>query len=465
MPGEIISQIIITACFIGVLIVILTDKLNRAITALIGAVIVYFTLIFIEGRPFSIFVTLIFGEDNLHALILILGMLFIVQICISAGVFQYIAFKLIKSTKGSPIRLLIVISAITFLVATIMGNILTVLIMIPLTIDAARILKIDPGPYIVCLAVTIPVGEIVFSISSVPSILISTFAGLTFIEYFLNIGLFCFLLFGITVIYFNLSFHNKLTTPAPRLVAVLMEYNAWNYVPNRTLFYKSLFILIAVLICFVIVPPPITPDMIALTGALILLVISKINSKEIIERIDLTLILYLLAIFTITGGMEEIGVIETVGQAFSLLVGSNTFAILLSVLWISALLSSAVDNIPVVKVLLPIVSIMSGGYTPAYYSLTLGAGLGDNLTPLGDTIIVRSITEEHGQKFSNSLFFKIGFKASLIHLITISIYYTILYYVAIGLIIILILGLLIFFLIFFRYRKNKKAKRDKELMV
>jgi Na+/H+ antiporter NhaD/arsenite permease-like protein len=163
--------------------------------------------------------------------------------------------------------------------------------------------------------------------------------------------------------------------------------------------------------------------------------------------------------------MEEIGVIETVGQAFSFLVGSNTFAILLSVLWISALLSSAVDNIPVVKVLLPIVSIMSGGYTPAYYSLTLGAGLGDNLTPLGDTIIVRSITEEHGQRFSNSLFFRIGFKASLIHLITISIYYTILYYVAIGLIIILILGLLIFFLIFFRYRKNKKDKRDKELMV
>jgi len=469
----ILSQIIITACFIGVILVILTDKINRAIISLVGALIVFFALVFLNNAAPSDFIDILFGISpgfvSLHALVLIIGMLFIVQICSSAGVFQFIAFKLIKMTKGKPIRLIFSLCAITMLVAAILGNILAVIVLIPLTITASRILNIDPRPYIICQAITIPIGEIVFSISSVPSILITSYAQIGFVDYFLNVGLFCLLLFIITLIYFSIYHRNKLNSPKSRLIEVLMDFNAWNYVPDKRLFYKSIIIFVAVLIGFIIIPSAlIPPDIIALTGGITLVVINRLNGKEIVQKLDLELLLYLLGIFLITGGMEYVKVIDAVGQAFAGLAGGNTFTLLLATLWISALLSSAVDNIPITKVLIPIVDVMTRGYPASivkssYYSLAFGMSLGDNLTPLGDTIMTRNVSEQNGVTFSNAQFFRIAFKVALIHLITLSIYFTFFFYIAFGLFIIFLAFLFIFLIIFLRYL-TKSSSVDETLL-
>ena len=128
-----ISGIIITGCFIGVVILIITEKANRAIAALIGAIITYFTLIFFENVDFSIFVKFLFGSAregyvNLHSIILIMGMQFIVQVCTETGVFRFIGFKLIQMSGGKPNNLLIMLCIITVFLASIINNILAVII-------------------------------------------------------------------------------------------------------------------------------------------------------------------------------------------------------------------------------------------------------------------------------------------------------------------------------------------------
>lgn len=480
---DLISIIIIVSCFIGVLICIITDKVNKAIAALIGSLIAYFTLIALNKAKPSDFVDMLFGQppgltetgpgySNLHALVLIIGMLFIVQVCTSAGVFQFIAIKVVKMTRGKPFLLLIAICSITLLATSVLGGILAIVVLIPLTIIIFRILGIDPIPYLLCQAVMIPIGEIIFSISSVPSILISTFANISFVDFFLNIGLFCLILFLITLFYFNLFYRKKLKAPKKKLVTILMDFNEWNYVPDKKLFYRSIIIFISVIIGFIVIPSDIlSPDIIALIGAVSIMVINKLNGREIIQKIDFELLLYLLGIFLITGAIEHVKVIEIMGEGLEAVIGGNPLVLVLSVLWLSAFLSSVIDDIPVIKVLIPLVAFMTGyegvptaSSNSAYSSLAFGTTLGDNLTPLGDTIMIRNIAEQHGRPFSSAAFFKIGFKVALIHLTAVSIYFIFLNNVIMGLIFVFFIFLLIFLTIVVQYVR-KSFKTDSSLML
>jgi len=471
----IISAIIVTACFIGVIALIMSGKMNRAIAALAGAIITYFVLTFIEGKSFFVFIDLLFGTEtegfvNLHALLLILGMLFIVQVCHSGGVFQFLAFKLIQMTKGKPINLLFVLCGLAVLISALINNILTVIVLIPLTIVASRILSIDPSPYIIAEAILVNVGGILFTISSIPNILISFYAGISFGEFFLNIGVFAIFLFLITLVFFRFYYKDKLMIPKGRLTEVLQDFNVWNFVPDKRLFYKSVAVLITVLVCFAAIPSSIIPpDIIAISGGIILIIISRLNGKEIVQKIDLELILYLMGIFIIIGAMESLNIVSLIGDGLIAITGGNAFVIVLTVLWVSAFLSSSIDNIPITKVLIPVVDVMSTGLTPAqvksaYYSLAYGANLGDNLTPMGDNILVMNLAEQNDRPISVRQFFKLGFISTIIQLIALTIYFIFLNDLVLGFKITFFVIILIGFIIFIRFL-NKNYRKGKELVL
>jgi hypothetical protein len=177
----------------------------------------------------------------------------------------------------------------------------------------------------------------------------------------------------------------------------------------------------------------------------------------------LELILYLLGIFVITGAMELLKVIDVIGNGLIFITGSNTLVMILSILWISALFTSSIDSIPMAKVLIPIVNIMTTGLTPAqtkaaFYSLTYGTNLGDNLTPLGDNILVFSIAEQNGRPLSIAQFFKLGFTAAFLQLTAISIYFILLYSLIIGLSILFFAFISIIIILFIRFLHQNYPK-------
>lgn len=449
-----ISNIIILGCFIGVVLLILTNKLNRAIAALLGALICFFTLIFIENLGlggFPLIVEFLFGSPppsgdnfvNLHSLILILSMMIIVQIGHEAGLFQFISISLIKLTGEKPIYILIIFSVITVILSSILNNILTVIILIPLIITVSRILSVNPSPYILTQAILVNVGGTFFSISSIPNILITSYASISFVDFFLNVGLVSLFSFPLTLLFFIFLYKKDLEMPTGGF-EILKEINIWNFVQNKTLLYKSAFALAITFILFIIIPPElISIDIIALTVAIILIISSRLSAKEVIGKVDLELLLYLLGIFVISGALDYTGILGLLGSWISSIVGGDPLNQILIILWFSGYLSSNIDNIPITKVLIPVISDMPkipsiGNVNQPFYSLALGANWGDNLTPMGDNILVANIAEKNKRPISMKQFFKLGFFTTNFQLLIVSIYFIVLYQFFIGILIILI---------------------------
>ncbi|MCE7739904.1 MAG: hypothetical protein KAU62_00315 [Candidatus Heimdallarchaeota archaeon] len=427
------GQIIISLCFVAVIILLFTNKLNRAIASLTAAVITYFVLVFIEGKEFDVIVDLLFGTPsdnfvNLHSLILILGMMFIVQISDEAGLFQLLGILAIKLSKGKPIALMAILATISVVFSALINNILTVMILIPLTITISRILNIDPTPYIITEAIMVNIGGTFFSISSIPNILIVSSSGISFNEFFVNVGLFSLFMAVITIGFFLFLYRQELREPRKRMVDTLEEFNVWNFVPSKRLLYASISSLVLLIMLLVSVnSDKLTPDIIAISIAMILTIFSAFNGlkpKEIMKKIDIELILYLLGIFVIAGGLEVVGVVDLIGNVLKGLGSSNPVFQLIMIIWMGAFLSALIDNIPITKVLLPVIGMMSSGNNSYYYALAFGANWGDNLTPLGDNVLVFNLAEQHNRPIKIKTFWKLGFATTIIQLIFVSIYFT-----------------------------------------
>jgi Na+/H+ antiporter NhaD/arsenite permease-like protein len=358
------SALLIICCFVCVIFFILAEK-NRAIVSISGALVTYFILIFIERSDSSIIVELLFGSKidnyvNLHSLMLIIGMMFIVHISDEIGTFQFLAVIAIKMSRGKPIPLVTILCIVSAVFSSILNNILTVMILIPLTITISRVLNVSPTPYILTQAIVVNVGGTIFSISSIPNILIVKSAEITFPVYFLEIGFFSIIIFAFTILFFILLYKNELSIPKDKAINILLyDFDIWNVVQSRRLLYASLSALIILMISFFIVPEDLLPpDIIALSIAMILTVISRMDSTEvsrIIKKFDYELLFYLLGIFVITGGMEVVGVIDLMEDIFRNIGGGNEFIQIIIIMWIAAFSSSLIDNIPITKVLIPIV--------------------------------------------------------------------------------------------------------------
>ena len=369
------------------------------------------------------------GFVNLHSLILIVGMMFIVQISSEVGVFQFIGVLAIKLSKGKPLALMAILCTLSVFFSAIINNILTVMILIPLTITISRILNIDPTPYIITEAIMVNIGGTFFSISSIPNILIVTESEIKFNEFFINVGLFSILIAGITIAFFFFLYRQQLRQPGKTLISALDDFNVWNFVQSRRLLYFSMGSIVLMMVGFVAIPPDIIPpDIIALSIAMILAIFSSFNGikpSEIMKKFDIELILYLLGIFVIAGALEVVGVIDLIGNVLKNIAANNPTFQLIVVIWISAFLSSLIDNIPITKILIPIVGVMSTGNN-YFYALSFGANWGDNLTPLGDNILVLNIAEQNKRPIKMKTFWKLGFSTTILQLILVSIYFTLL---------------------------------------
>ncbi|MHA1227817.1 MAG: SLC13 family permease [Candidatus Hodarchaeales archaeon] len=408
-----------------------------------GALVTYAVLVYIEGFDFSIIVELLVGSNsdgfvNLRSILLILGMMFIVNTSDEIGTFQFLAVIAIKLSKGRPIPLMIILAFLSLIFSAILNNILTVMILIPLTITISRVLNVSPTPYIIIQAIMVNIGGTIFSISSIPNILITTTANISFNDYFLNNGLLSIVAFVFSCLFFIFLYRKDLTIPMDMAIQTLLEdFDIWNVVQSRRLLYSSLGSLILLMAMFVIIPSSIiSPDFIALSIAMLLTILSGLDSKKIIERLDFELVMYLFGIFVIAGGLEKMKVLDTL-SGFLNIFKDNSLLQLILILWLGAIASSMIDNVPITKVLIPVVSNISQGSSIYYYSLSIGANWGDNLTPLGDNILVLSIAEDNNRPISPKTFFKLGFTLTIYQLLIATLYFILLLEFFLGLLIVM----------------------------
>ncbi len=470
----VLATILVTATFAVVVGLIASDKMNKAVASIMGAIITFFALIFIEGSDVNDLSNLLFGTAsdgfvNLHSLILIVGMMLIVEVCQQAGMFQFFAITIVKITGTSAPKLLGTMCTLAMLMATVLNNVMALIILIPLTIMISRVLDLNPTPYIVTQSVIVNMGSTFFSVSSIPNIIITGSAGISFADFFLNVGIVSAIIGFITIFFFLALYKKQLGDPSKN-VDVLREFNVWNFIPDKQLLYKSFIVLFSVMVCFVIIPAEvISADMIALIGAVVIIVISKVKAADILSKLDIELLLYLLGIFFITGALEQLGLLEMAGNALFGVSGGDAFVTCLVILWLSAYLSSNLDNISITKVMVPIATIMSNGLPAgqqlsAFYTLAFGAGWGDNLSPLGDNIVVMNVSAQHKRPVTFKQLFKIGFMTTNFQLVLLTIYISLIFRPLLGLTLLLItLAVIVVLLILAKKIKKSGGQSVKKI--
>lgn len=464
-----IVSIIVTACFVITVIIILADKMNRAIAALLFGLIAYFSIAFTTGNDFSLIVELIVSPPsenfvNLRTLILIIGISLLIQICKESGMFQYLAFNIIKISGASSARLLAIMSLLAVVLAAVLNNVLTILIMIPLTIKIANVLDINPRPYIITQGIIVNLGATLFSISSIPNILITTTMGISFTDFFLNVGIMSIVCSGITIAFFHLVYRNNLEKPHENL-NILKQFNAMEFVHDKGLMLKSLGVFLGTMGCFVIIPPEVlSPEFIALIGSLVLIIISKVSAEKIIEKVDFELLLYLVGIFILSGALDRVGVLELLAGGLMYVTRGDAFVTIIVVLWFSAYLSSNLDNISITKILIPVVGTLSAGFDQAYrdlnhYSLAFGTNWGDNLSPMGDNIIVMNIANKNKVPLKSKDLFRLGFLSTNLQLFVMTIYFSLLSNPLVGLIILASALVAFAIILIFKRKKDESLAR------
>ena len=399
------SKILATAIVIIAYVVLFTEKVNRAIVALLGAAVMIFTGILTQTTALQ-------GVD-FNTLALLIGMMTIVGISEKSGMFQYVAVWGAKKVRANPRGLLVVLALVTAVFSAFLDNVTTVLLIAPVTFQITRKLNINPYPYLVVEIFASNIGGTATLIGDPPNILIGSALNLTFMDFVNELTPVVTITMVVLILAFDFIWGKRLVTTEKNKQTV-MAINEIDCITDWKLLWKSLFVLAIVIFGFVNAERfHIANGTIAMAGAAVLLLLYTFGNghserdhkvEAIFGSVDWTTIFFFAGLFMIVYGLEQTGVLALLGQKFVALTEGSIEKTAMLIIWASALVSSAIDNIPFVATMIPMIKSMEesmGGreaMMPVWWALSLGACFGGNGTLIGASanVIVAGLAQREG---------------------------------------------------------------------
>ncbi len=378
--------IIVAVCYF----IIFTEKVNRAVIALLGAAVMILSGILTQKTALA-------GID-FNTLALLVGMMTIVAISERSGMFQFVAVWGAKKVHANPRGLLVVLAVVTAVFSAFLDNVTTVLLIAPVTFQITRKLKINPYPYLVLEIFASNLGGTATLIGDPPNILIGSSLDLSFMDFLVTLTPVVVAAMLILLLVFDFIWGRHLVTTA-QSKNLVMKMNEFDCITDKLLLFKSLGVLFLVIACFILAHPlGLDNGTIALSGAALLLLLYSSRFKgseredkvqEIFNSVDWTTIFFFIGLFVMVYGLEVTGVLEILGQYFLELTDGSLEKMMFLILWSSAIFSSVIDNIPFVATMIPMLKSieesMGGRETmmPVWWALSLGACFGGNGTLIG----------------------------------------------------------------------------------
>jgi len=410
--------------FVVMYMVIVSEKIHRTVAAMIGAVLMMLFGILSQETALH--------HVDFETLGLLVGMMVLVGVTKETGLFDYVAIKAAKSAKAEPRRILIYLCLITAVFSAFLDNVTTVLLMVPVTFSITGILKLDPMPYLLTQIIASNVGGTATLIGDPPNIMTGrAVKELTFvmlIEHLAPIAVICLV---IVLFIMNLLYRKQLVTE-PALKEQLMQMDERAAITDAKLLKRALFVLgITILGFFTHSFTHIESSLIALTGGFLLLLLAG-SSEHLVEKamhaVEWPTIFFFIGLFIAVGGLIEVGIIAQLAETAVEATGGDLAATSLLILWMSALISSILDNIPFVATMIPLIQGMGAmgieNLEPLWWSLALGACLGGNGTLVGASanLIVAGLAAERGVHISFIRYFKVGFPLMLLTIVLSTVY-------------------------------------------
>lgn len=419
MTNEAIFAIVI---FLIVYMIIVSEKIHRTIVALAGALLMMaFGVLNQETAIHHI---------DFNTIGLLTGMMIIVAITAETGLFNYIAIWSAKAVKGEPVLILIVLSLITAIGSAFLDNVTTVLLIVPVTFSITRQLSVNPIPYLVSEILMSNIGGTATMIGDPPNIMIgSAVQELSFNDFITNLALISMFIAVVTIMVLVMLYRKELMADE-RAKLRLMGLNEKDQIKDRKLLLKCLSVLTLTILGFFIHQTfDFESASVALAGAVLLLLVAGPKYLEdALAQVEWQTIFFFIGLFVLVGGLMETGVIERLAQGAVHLTKGNVTNTSLLILWMSAIASAFVDNIPFVATMIPMIqSFGEMGMTqlePLWWSLALGACLGGNGTLIGASanVIVAGLASREGHEISFFSFLKIAFPLMILSILISTVY-------------------------------------------
>jgi Na+/H+ antiporter NhaD/arsenite permease-like protein len=418
-----LALVLSSIVLLSVYIALSFELVHRAVIALFGAAIIIIIIVStgIIGAADSFeFAT---NSIDFNTIGLLLGMMIIVAILAETGIFQYIGIKLSKISKGRLYTLLVLLGTFTGVSSMFIDNVTAVLLMVPVTISVFRILNLSPIPFILAQVFTSNVGGAATLIGDPPNILIGSAANIDFNSFIINMGPTVAISLAASLILLKLLFRKDLKVKPQHLDDLMSRDENIFIAEKKGLMKKSLVVLFAVIVLFVILGGfHVEPSIIALGGAGTLMLITRSNPERVFHEVDWTTLIFFAGIFIIISGAVQAGMIDILSKGALGITGGEPWTTFFMVIWLSAIASAFVDNIPFTATMIPLISTLSqnesisaafGGFAinPLWWALALGAGFGGNGTLIGSSagIIAVGLAEKQGYIITFNRFLKVGF--------------------------------------------------------
>jgi Na+/H+ antiporter NhaD/arsenite permease-like protein len=378
-------SIVAITVFVVAYALIASDRVNKTLVALTGAAAV---VTFPAIQSHDVFYSHQTGIDW-DVIFLLFGMMVIVSVLRQTGVFEYVAIWSAKRAKGSPLRIMILLVLVMALGSALLDNVTTVLLIAPVTLLVCDRLAINAAPFLMAEVFASNIGGAATLVGDPPNIIIASRAGLTFNDFLVHMAPIVLIVTVVFVALLPRLFPGAFAVDADR-VADVMSLEEREAIRDLGLLLKCGLILAGVFAAFIAHPIlHMEPSIVALLGAGILIVISRLDRSAYLSSVEWDTLLFFAGLFVMVGALAKTGVVNELARTATEMTGGNVLLTVMLILGVSAPVSGIIDNIPYVATMTPIVSELAAtmpGHVHAnmlWWALALGADFGGNLTAVG----------------------------------------------------------------------------------
>jgi len=404
-------QIIFILVYLLTVLISATKILPMSIAAMVGALLTAWFGLLYNVFDYETFM----GFIDMRLVFLLLGVMIVVEVAERSGLFRFGALYAVKISRGNPALLFVSVCVIAAAVSVFLSDTTAMLLIAAAIATITKLLRYDPVPYFLSAMVMINLGGTSTLIGSVSNMVIGLQAGMSFTKFIGYLAVCELALWALTIFVLYMIFRSRLGERK-----ALPEYNPWESVEDRKLFYRSILILVLLIVLFLTLEDlGVGAEAVALGCAIVALALSNTDPTEIFKKLDWETIFFIAGFMFVVGGLESTGLLSDVSTQLFQLVGESQLGATLATLWFSGIASTAVSNIAIALTFSPIIGGVAALNSPAVWSaLVLGTNLGGATTPLSGAVAMMAVgaLKREGVSVSFGEFTKVGLITSAVQL-------------------------------------------------
>jgi len=418
IDSNMLNMAVAATIFVCTYTMFITEKVHRTVAAMFGAVLmgaagVLLNFYSLEDAASSI---------DMNTIGLLMGMMIIIGVLTYTGLFSFIALKAAKKAKADPWKVMVMFIIITGTLSAFLDNVTTILFMVPITISIAKKIEVRPVPYILAEILASNIGGTATLIGDPPNIIIGTRAHIPFNAFITHLSPIVLISLFLSLPYFKRQYAEDLAVKARR-VERIMNMDEWKEIKDWPLLKKGLVVLSSVIVLFLFQDLlHIESSIIALSGAAVLLFITRVKIEEIVlHHIEWPTLLFFGGLFVMVGGLEHSGALDIIAVGISDATGGNLYLTAIIIIWVAASVSAVVDNIPFTITMIPVIMELSSepvfssqiadyAVNPLWWALSVGACFGGNATLVGASanVVAVGISDKMGEPITFKEFLRVG---------------------------------------------------------